>query len=120
MSVINNEAHVNIEGREVIFPVNETIIHKTLRTEDLVDAFESWLEATDPTGYKHALARKADYYTEEDGSVYLDEWLNESLFDIMCNYAPEGFYFGALEGDASDFGFWEEIWLMGGHDGCSD
>ena len=100
MSVYGNEAHVNIDGREVIFPVNETISHATLRTEDLVEAFESWIECVDPKGYAELMEEKDEDYPEE-------EWLNEVLFDTMNDYAPEGYYFGALEGDGSDFGFWE-------------
>jgi hypothetical protein len=100
MSVYGNEAHVNVEGREVIFPVNESISHATLRTEDLIEAFESWIESVDPKGYTELMEEKDDDYAD-------DEWLNEVLFDAMNDYAPEGYYFGATEGDGSDFGFWE-------------
>lgn len=105
--VIHGEAHINMGGREVIFPVNESISRATLLTEDLVSAFEGWLEAVDPEGYTAAMERKRGYYTDGD-EVYLDEWLNEALFDILMEYAPEGYYFGSLEGDGSDFGFWRE------------
>jgi hypothetical protein len=30
-----------------------------------------------------------------------------SLIDALDDAAPEGYYFGHLEGDGSDFGFWE-------------
>jgi len=26
--------------------------------------------------------------------------------DALNEYAPDGYYFGAIEGDGSDFGFW--------------
>lgn len=109
MSVFNNEAHVNIDGREVIFTVNESISHATLRTEDLVDAFEGWVEAVDPTGFKHLMERKEDFLAE-DNEFAEDYWLNEVVFEVMADYAPEGYYFGSHPGDGSDFGFWEDTY----------
>ena len=38
----------------------------------------------------------------EDTSILL----NEDLWGILEDIAPEGFYFGAHEGNGSDFGFW--------------
>lgn len=33
-------------------------------------------------------------------------WLLEELFDVLDAFAPDGHYFGAHEGDGTDFGFW--------------
>jgi len=41
--------------------------------------------------------------SEQDTQDTLDELLNR-----LDNLAPEGYYFGALEGDGADLGFWKE------------
>jgi len=40
------------------------------------------------------------YYAEQS------EWDLEVLFDLLDEFAPEGTYFGAAEGDGACFGFW--------------
>lgn len=44
--------------------------------------------------------REGDYWTEQASDDLQD------LFDILDSIAPEGCYFGALEGDGSCYGFW--------------
>ena len=44
--------------------------------------------------------REGGYWTEQ-----ASDDLHE-LFDILDNLAPEGCYFGALEGDGACYGFW--------------
>lgn len=82
-----------------------TVIHGTLREEDLFPAF-------------------FDVYVQLPGATpgravyYLKEWAtqDEYRFDVLTELgdeisalAPEGLYFGANEGDGSDFGFWPEF-----------
>lgn len=95
--------------------VNKTVIHGTLRNCDLVPVFLDLIQKTpeyqqivqtndwnlkvifDPIATKND-----ERWKSEDMQLFI-----EDLFDILNNYAPEGCYFGAHVGDASDFGFWE-------------
>lgn len=45
---------------------------------------------------------RGDPYWESEEA----HWLLEELFVVLDEYAPDGFYFGASEGDGTDFGFW--------------
>lgn len=55
------------------------------------------------------------FHTENEWWQTEDAFLimAEDLTDIMEQYAPEGHYFGAHEGDGSDFGYWP-------NDDCED
>jgi len=102
-----------------------SLIHGTHRTQDLIPAFMSAISRIaneKPEGFDHkhasalevALLNAVPSHAQEDDAA---EWwdsedasylLNEELLDSLCDCAPEGFYFGAHEGDGSDFGFWED------------
>lgn len=88
--------------------LNETVIHATLRPQDLITAFMEAIRST-PEAMQfnipiHALEDdEADFWDSEDASYFL----NEVLFEVLNNYAPEGYYFGSTEGNGSDFGFWK-------------
>ena len=49
---------------------------------------------------------------ERDSEVWNHEsisyLINEEYFDKLGTGLPEGIYFGTLEGDGSDFGYWRE------------
>ena len=70
----------------------------TLKTEDLIDSFFSELEMLDPEKYR-------EVWEEYEGMLSM--FLNETLWDVMEEYAPEDCYFGANEGDGADFGYWK-------------
>ena len=86
---------------------DQSIIHGTLRPQDLVPAFADALRVLSPERLKNIvtlLPERDDHpwwETEECAEVLND------LFDLLNEYAPEGYYFGAHPGDGSDFGFWE-------------
>jgi hypothetical protein len=98
-----------------------TVIHGTLRDEDLIPAFlEALRVAGEPTfvpatnwlflsrGYFRygndwvlAVERTGEDEVREQMSN-----LTEYLFDSLDAIAPPGTYFGTHPGDGSDFGFW--------------
>jgi len=90
-----------------------TVSHGTMRDEDLIPTFLDTLESTETRErligefrtVVDALDAGEDLDTEDAG------YLTEALFDALGEEAPAGAYFGALEGDGSDYGFWsaEEI-----------
>ena len=95
-----------------------TLIHGTLRDEDLLQAFSDELARIDIKRFNevikpdvHLFSESANLTTEEiveelgveDVGDVIDD-----LMDALNEYAPYGYYFGSIEGDGSDFGFWEE------------
>lgn len=89
-----------------------TIFHGTLRTQDLIPAFAGALRDVNPAAYAQLISAAwipahaiedddADWWDSEDA-----QWVLEDLMERLEESAPEGHYFGTLEGDGSDFGFW--------------
>lgn len=104
-------------------PSQGTVIHGTLKSADLLRAFSEELEnisknSQDPK-YSN-LIKEAQTLLQtidpedsldlipEDNQEQASEVIND-LIDALNDHAPEGYYFGTLEGDASDFGWWQEI-----------
>jgi len=87
-----------------------TIIHGTLRVEDLLPAFADELERLDESGEHTKLIKEAKSFdfegNDDEEAAY---WIVDELANVLNEFAPEGCYFGVNEGDGSDFGFWEEI-----------
>lgn len=92
------------------------IVHGTMRAQDLLPAFMQALAILAPAAHaqltchsgmpripSHALEDEtAEWWQSEECS-----WLlNEELWDALNEHAPEGFYFGAHEGDGACYGFW--------------
>lgn len=100
------------------FPIIGTVSWGTLRTVDLVDRFASALRDvlefrrrrgvdhdTDAKLYK--LAKEVDELPDDFDFDSEDAlYILEDLFDALDSVAPRGTYFGATDGDGSDFGFW--------------
>jgi hypothetical protein len=81
-----------------------TIIHGTLRAQDLLLAFADELNRVLPFNGNSLAhdARRAVDTQDEDANEILCE-----LIDQLDTIAQrEGFYFGTHEGDGSDFGYW--------------
>lgn len=74
-----------------------SVSHGTHRTEDLLMAFYPFLPEK---LHQEIDALNGDFDGEDV------EYILEEAFEEMIKAAPEGFYFGTLEGDGSDFGFW--------------
>ena len=92
-----------------------SLIHATLRSEDLIPCFLDAVREYAPAEYEQMMVSAfgpIPAYVEDEGDSC--EWwssedasyLLEKLFSILEGVAPDGFYFGAHEGDGSDFGFW--------------
>ncbi len=85
-----------------------TKIHGTLRNTDLIDAFSRELfrlggfDAYDEFVHLHVPLG----FSLQDAENELGSQIVSELFDALDELAPEGMYFGAIEGDGSDFGFW--------------
>jgi len=89
--------------------VEGTVICRTLKPDDLIPAFCEELQ-------KHCaktprIVRECESYLEDDPELdntepeIINELVND-LIDELNNIAPDNMYFGNLEGDGSDFGFW--------------
>jgi len=94
-----------------------TLIHGTLRDEDLLQAFADELARIDIERFDEVIKPDAHLFSEA-ANLTTEEIVEElgedvtdvinDLMDALNEYAPYGYYFGSIEGDGSDFGFWEE------------
>ena len=92
-----------------------TIIHGTLREQDLIPAFMDVLWVNDPEAAERIVDEYGHNFIDRCtkgldysliGEMERQSYLLDDLFEALEAIAPEGCYFGAIEGDGSDFGFW--------------
>lgn len=108
--------------------IGQSISFGTLKTEDLLSAFCGLLESLvfvngdfyslpenfqERDALNNFVGQCQDCF-DEDGKLLPEkmenaEYLLSDLFDELNNFAPEGYYFGAIEGDGADFGFWRMV-----------
>ena len=90
-----------------------SVSHGTMREEDLLDSLSSELDyqvKRQPRSFKRramrALIREANRALSRDELPEdAGETVNE-LLDALNEFAPPYAYFGAHEGDGSDYGYW--------------
>jgi hypothetical protein len=91
--------------------VGFTLSEGTLREEDLLDAFEVFAanhitdEATQERIFE-LIDEAEDLLSKGDPDGVVSIIINEEIWAIMDEIAPEGTMFGAHEGDGAAFGFW--------------
>lgn len=82
-----------------------TLIHGTLRLEDLIPAFIAELRVMEAESLKlDEIERTMEDPLYFDGDEAPEDCL--WIMDRLDKYAPDGMYFGAHPGDGSDFGWW--------------
>lgn len=96
-----------------------TVVEGTMRTEDLLRAWKAELAMIELDGARTiSTYYKAvfDWLRQFDNFDYAPpqirneaEHCREELYARLDELAPEGMYFGTLDGDGSDFGFWEVV-----------
>lgn len=97
-------------GIELNAKVDQTVIEGTFRPEDLLPVFLDVLKNTPECTELNKLI--PTYAWEDDDAEYWESdecmlLINEDVFDILNQYAPEGYFFGSHPGNGSDFGFWK-------------
>jgi len=103
-------------------PEMGTLIHGTMRPEDLLPAF---LDECDRLGVEVSPETRtiAEAMGDPD-AIALQTAANDALadlFDALDGAAPFGHYFGANPGDGSDYGFWlTEEWCDALDEHCID
>jgi hypothetical protein len=84
--------------------VNVSVSHGTMIGEDIVDAVEQFSNLSNKLAEAIKAFRAAPPSSESDERTYI---LNEVIWDIMNELAPNGCDFGSHPGDGCDYGFWE-------------
>jgi hypothetical protein len=87
-----------------------TVSHGTLRLQDLIPACLSVLKEISQEEYDLFILDYPEYSENEDSEFYESEdalFMYDEVMETINQFCPERIYFGALEGDGSDIGFWQ-------------
>ena len=91
---------------EKVGQADQTVIHGTLRTEDLVEAFTDEYERLGGRTHNIKLFRAHLLLPEGEDREEELSYDIEDLYGLLNELAPAGTSFGSHPGDGSDFGFW--------------
>lgn len=83
-----------------------TISHGTMRSVDLIEAFADELEWLGDNTDKPLITEARAWLETDETMEETGDDILEALFDALDAHAPAYCYFGAHEGDGSDYGFW--------------
>lgn len=107
-----------MRGKKITASIG-SISHGTMRPEDLIPDFAYELKRLDTKHQYSNLIREAKN-VDWDNTDYVNNdvpYLMENLFDALDNFAPPYCYFGAHQGDGSDYGFWPSEFIENDFDG---
>lgn len=82
-----------------------TVSYGTMRNEDLMSSFEQEIKRL-TTEESFRIIRRERKLWKKCGKFWKSDYV-DFLFEKLDFLAPEGCYFGATEGDGSDYGFWK-------------
>ena len=99
-----------MENVETTTPALGTVSHGTMRPADLIPTFLDALDAISPGDCEAILEDRLPGLPESGTDQYWESMeadaLLSDLFEALNEHAPPLCYFGALEGDGADYGFW--------------
>ena len=84
-----------------------TVIHGTHNETDLLTAFATELSRVSHCDPATEAMRREAYREAQNPGENASEIITE-LMDALQEYAPAHVYFGSIEGDGSDFGWWPQ------------
>lgn len=92
---------------------NRSISVGTLNNAHLLETFMEFILETYPEKADELIKEynipedKTFEKFAEENHLLTAELVNEDIYYFLNDVAPEGCYFGSLEGDGADIGFWE-------------
>lgn len=105
-------------GVTIYAPLGGSLIHGTMRACDLVPAFLNAIRDTAEYAQIMLSLNGANWdmqvITDPSASENDERWesdemcqfLNDTLWEVLGSYAPDGYFFSSHPGDGSDYGYW--------------